>query len=92
MKHLFSIIIFLILPSPCLCQTFSIKGYIKNASGTSVAYTSIGIENNSVSCISNNKGYFELHIPDSLKNTQVTFSHLSYKKLLKSFQRTSMSF
>lgn len=83
MKHILPIIVFLILAVHCNCQTFSIKGYTRNVQGAPIPYASIGIENNNVGCISDKEGYFQLHIPDSLKNTQLTFTHLSYKKCLK---------
>lgn len=83
MKHIFPIIVFFILANNCNCQTFSIKGYTRNVQGAPIPYASIGIENNNVGCISDKEGYFQLHIPDSLKNNQLTLSHLSYKKCLK---------
>lgn len=83
MRYIFPIIVFLISTIHCNCQTFCVKGYTRNVQGIAILYTSIGIENNNVGCISDKEGYFQLHIPDLLKNNQLTFSHLSYKKYLK---------
>ena len=62
---------------PALGQRIS--GRITDLNGNAIEYVNVGIANTSTGGISDRNGNFSIRIPDSLKNKQLLFSHLSYK-------------
>jgi hypothetical protein len=63
------------------CQKYvQVTGQIiDSASHKPLAYSTIKIENTTQGIISNEAGYFQLLVPDSLKNSHLSISYLGYK-------------
>ncbi|MBN1597063.1 MAG: carboxypeptidase-like regulatory domain-containing protein [Bacteroidales bacterium] len=61
-------------------NTIEVTGIVIDAeSKERLSFCAIGVSNNSMGTITNEKGYFRLVVPDSLAGADVNFSYLGYK-------------
>jgi hypothetical protein len=59
-----------------------LRGVTKDVNGNAVEYVVIGFPEKGVGTVSDRQGVFSLVIPDSLRDTGLTFSRVGYKILL----------
>lgn len=57
----------------------TVTGICTDLSGNPIEYVTIGIQGAATGTISGHQGRFSLHIPDSLKQNSLLFSHLSFE-------------
>lgn len=59
--------------------SFTLEGtLIDQLSGEPIPYATVGAEGSSIGSVTNQNGSFRLHLPDSLRNGRIRFSHLGY--------------
>lgn len=58
-----------------------VSGRITDMAGKSIEYVNVGVANTTIGVISDGKGHFSMHIPDSLSGHEVIFSHISFDAL-----------
>ena len=67
-------------PSSSSSHTTSIEGkVVDNVTHQSLGYVSVGIKGTSIGSVANGDGYFRIMIPDTLANSEITFSCLGYQ-------------
>lgn len=59
--------------------SFTLEGtLIDQLSREPIPYATVGAEGSSIGSVTNQNGSFRLHLPDSLRNGRIRFSHLGY--------------
>lgn len=74
------ILLLLLFLNISLIHSQTLKGYIVNEENQNIEYVNIGIVGTNKGTISNEKGYFEIHISEQKPTDSIYFYHLSYKR------------